>query len=102
MEQNALQQIAETIRDLVNPLDLVSGAKIEHTLCADNIVVFKRTSTAALKQPQGIAHNYHHRFELLIPLEREGRVHIDGASYQLAPGMIYLMFPHQFHHFLAL
>lgn len=84
---------------LVNPADLFSGAKIEDTMVADNIIIFKRTSTDMLR-PQGVTHNYHHRHELVIPLEKSGRIHVDGTSYHISPGMVYLIFPHQFHHYL--
>lgn len=68
-------------------------------MVADNIIVFKRTSTEMLR-PRGVTHNYHHRYELVIPLEKSGRIHVDGTSYQLSPGTVYLIFPHQFHHYL--
>ena len=78
------QRIGETIRGLVNPVDLFSGAKREDALVVDNVVVFKRTSAKMLR-PQGVTHNYHHRFELVIPLRKAGRIHVDGVGYMLAP-----------------
>lgn len=70
-------------------------------MLAQNVVVFKRTSTKMLK-PHGVTHNYHHRFELVIPLQKAGRIHVDGIGYTLAPGQVFLIFPHQFHHYLAI
>lgn len=93
------RRIGETIRGLVNPVDLFSGAKLEDTLLVQNVVVFKRTSVKMLR-PQGVTHNYHHRFELVIPLRKTGRIHVDGVGYMLAPGQVFLIFPHQFHHYL--
>ena len=87
------------LEHLSNPVNLFSGAKLEDTMLADNIIIFKRTSTDMLR-PRGVTHNYHHRHELVIPLEKSGRIHVDGTSYHLSPGMVYLIFPHQFHHFL--
>lgn len=92
-------KIGKSLEQLVNPVDLFSGAKLDDTTMADNIIIFKRTSTDMLR-PRGVTHNYHHRYELVIPLEKSGRIHVDGVSYQLAPGMVYLIFPHQFHHYL--
>jgi AraC-like DNA-binding protein len=94
-----LLQVSKTIRKLVNPIDYFSGAKLEDALLAGNIVVFKRTSTETLK-PRGVTHNYHHRFELVIPLVKAGRIHVDGTAYLLSPGQVFLIFPRQFHHYL--
>jgi AraC-like DNA-binding protein len=93
--------LAPLARRIVNPADLFSGAKIEQALLAQNVVLFQRTSVAELK-PHGVTHNYHHRFELVIPLRVAGRIHVDGADYALAPGTAFLIFPHQFHHYLGL
>ncbi|OAM90455.1 AraC family transcriptional regulator [Termitidicoccus mucosus] len=93
------QKIAGDIRALVNPVNLFSGAKLGETLVADNVVIFKRTSVEMLR-PQGVTHNYHHRFELVIPLVQAGRIHVDGHDYMLDRGCVYLIFPHQFHHYL--
>jgi AraC-like DNA-binding protein/quercetin dioxygenase-like cupin family protein len=89
------------VRRLVNPVELFSGAKLADVLLVDNVVVFKRTSTKMLK-PQGVTHNYHHRFELVVPLQTAGRIHVEGIGYTLAPGQVFLIFPHQFHHYLEI
>ncbi len=91
--------IAAATEHIVNSADLFSGARIRDVLIADNIVVFKRTSASMLR-PHGVTHNYHHRFELVLPLVREGRIHVDGVSHRLVPGQAVLIFPHQFHHYL--
>ena len=91
--------IASLTERIINPADLFSGVRIRDVLLADNIVVFKRTSAAMLR-PQGVTHNYHHRFELVVPLERGGKIHVDGVSHTLLPGRAVLIFPHQFHHYL--
>lgn len=93
--------LADVVRRLVNPVDLFSGAKWADVLVAENVVLFKRTSTKTLK-PQGVTHNYHHRFELVIPLQTAGRIHVEGNGYTLAPGQAFLIFPHQFHHYLEI
>ena len=96
---NPLTRTAELLRGIINPVDLFAGARIEDTLLANNVVVFKRTSPEMLK-PAGVTHNYHHRFVLIVPLVKPGRIHVDGTGYLLNPGQAYLIFPHQFHHFL--
>lgn len=94
-----LTGVANAAKGLVNPINLFAGAKIEDTLVCNNVVMFKRTSPEMLK-PSGVTHNYHHRFVLIIPLVKSGRIHVDGTGYLLHPGHTYLIFPHQFHHFL--
>lgn len=95
------RKVGAAISGLVNPVDLFSGAKQEDALIAENVVIFKRTSAGMLK-PHGVTHNYHHRFELVIPLRTAGRIHVDGTGYSLAPGQVFLIFPHQFHHYLEI
>ncbi len=91
--------IASIVDRISNPTDLFSGARIADALLADNIVAFKRTSAAMLR-PHGVTHNYHHRFELVLPLVRGGRIHVDDVSHRLMPGQTILIFPYQFHHYL--
>jgi len=93
------QRIGAVIRELENPADLFSGERLEDIILVQNVVLFKRTS-AKMFRPHGITHNYHHRFELVIPLRQAGRIHVDGIGYTLEPGQVMLIFPHQFHHFL--
>jgi AraC-like DNA-binding protein len=93
------QRVDLITRELVNPVDYFSGAKLADAMVADNVVLFKRTSAKMLK-PQGVTRNYHHRFELVIPLQKSGRIHIDGTAYLISPGQVFLVFPHQFHHYL--
>ncbi|MDF9826506.1 AraC-like DNA-binding protein [Ereboglobus sp. PH5-10] len=95
----ACDRIGKSLNRLVNPADLFSGAKLEDAAVADNIIIFKRTSPDMLR-PRGVTHNYHHRYELVVPLQKTGRIHVDGVPYQLTPGMACLIFPHQFHHYL--
>ncbi len=92
-------RLGETIRGLVNPVDLFSGARLGDDLLVGNVVLFKRTSARMLR-PQGVTHNHHHRFELVIPIRQSGRIHVDGVGHLLAPGQVFLIFPHQFHHYL--
>lgn len=91
--------ISSAMERISNPVDLFSGVRIGDVLLADNIVVFKRTSTEMLK-PHGVTHNYHHRFELVLPIVKGGQIHADGLSFRLNPGHAALIFPHQFHHYL--
>ncbi len=95
----AFRKIGRVLAGLVNPVNLFSGAKLGEALVADNVLLFKRTSTEMMR-PHGVTHNYHHRFELVIPLSKAGRIHVDGRSYMLDCGRTCLIFPHQFHHYL--
>jgi len=68
-------------------------------MAPDNIVFFKRTDTIDFK-PEGVINNYHHRFELVVVLEKAGPVRIGERSYLLQPCEAALIFPNQFHHYM--
>lgn len=96
---NKFLKIDRGLKELVNPINLFSGAKLDDAVVADNALLFKRTSTEMMR-PHGVTHNYHHRFELVVPLSKSGRIHVDGRDYMLGRGQTCLIFPHQFHHYL--
>lgn len=81
------------------PASLFSGMRLEHSFAPDNIIFFKRTHTRALA-PEGVSNNYHHRFELVVVLDRGGPVRVGNATHVLSPGESILIFPHQFHHYM--
>jgi AraC-like DNA-binding protein len=99
LNDNLFRKIELSLRELVNPINLFSGAKLDEALVVDNVLLFKRTSTEMMR-PHGVTHNYHHRFELVVPLSKAGRIHVDGHDYMLGRGRAHLIFPHQFHHYL--
>lgn len=99
LNDNIFHKIDRDVKDLINPVNLFSGAKLNDALVVDNVLLFMRTSTDMMR-PHGVTHNYHHRFELVIPLSKAGRIHVDGRDYMLDRGRAYLIFPHQFHHYL--
>lgn len=81
------------------PANLFSGLRVADAFCPDNVILFRRTSTAAFV-PSGTSTNYHHRFELVVVLKQSGQARIDDSSWQLQPGECILIFPHQFHHYM--
>lgn len=87
------------IAALPTPISLFSGLRIRDALAPDNIILFKRTHTRALR-PEGVSNNYHHRFELVVVLDRAGPMRVGNASHLLHPGEAMLIFPNQFHHYL--
>ena len=95
----SLPSIRQTLQALGPPASLFSGLRIEQALAPENIILFRRTDTAALR-PEGVSNNYHHRFELVIVLEKAGPVRIDRLTHTLQPGECALIFPNQFHHYL--
>lgn len=95
----AAQAIKRSLAELGPPASLFSGLRIEQSLAPDNVILFRRTDTAALR-PEGVSNNYHHRFELVSVLEKAGPVRIDRATYELQPGECALIFPNQFHHYM--
>ena len=94
-----LKKIEENLQKMPNPANLYSGVKLESSLWVNNVVLFKRT-WREMAHPTEVSHNYHHRFVLVLPIKGAGYVHVDGFSYFLKPGLVYMVFPYQFHHFL--
>ncbi len=92
--------IREIIHDLQKPPGLFSGLTWNRAMVPDNIVFFKRTDAAAVRSVLGVSSNYHHRFELVVVLERSGPARIGENTYRLDPGECVLVFPHQFHHYM--
>lgn len=68
-------------------------------MAPDNIILFKRTNVASFK-PDGVSNNYHHRFELVVVIEKAGPVRIGESTYLLQPQEAALIFPNQFHHYI--
>ncbi len=91
--------LKRAIKRIPPPTSLFSGLTLERAMAPDNLVFFTRTDTAALR-PEGVSDNYHHRFELVMVLEKAGPVRIEETSYLLQPGEAALIFPHQFHHYM--
>jgi AraC-like DNA-binding protein len=81
------------------PANLFSGLNWSHAMAPDHIVFFKRTDVSAFK-PEGVSNNYHHRFELVVVLEKAGPIRIGDANFLLHPGEAALIFPNQFHHYM--
>jgi AraC-like DNA-binding protein len=97
--KSSVQLLAQTLRTLPPPASLLSGLHIGHSLAPDNIVFFQHTDAAALR-PAGVTHNYHHRFELVVVLEKAGPICIGRFTYALEPGECAVIFPNQFHHYM--
>ncbi len=95
----ALGSVRLALHGIKPPGDFFSGAMLSQGMAPDNILFFKRNSTEAFR-PEGVNDNYHHRFELVVVLEKAGPVRIGETSYLLNPGEAVLIFPHQFHHYM--
>jgi AraC-like DNA-binding protein len=77
------------------PKSFFSGLRRHQGLSPDNVVLYRRSKADTVKE----ATNFHHRFELAIPLEKGAAVRIGEVAYHLDPGECALIFPHQFHHY---
>jgi len=95
-------QLLESIHILVDPVAAPSnyyfGLTWKQSALPDNVVVFRRTNPAYFKL-KGEGCNYHHRFELVIPLQASGVATIDDNDFFLKPGSCALVFPNQFHRY---
>jgi len=81
------------------PRHFFAGRQLDEGLTPDNILLFRRGDTSAFR-PEGVMDNHHHRFELVLVLQRPGPARIGEAMHLLSPGQAALVFPFQFHHYL--
>jgi len=79
-------------------INYYSGITWSQSSLPDNIVIFRRNNTRYF-QMEGKGSNYHHRFELVIPLLASGIATLDDHSFHIAPGECALVFPHQYHRY---
>lgn len=83
------------------PVSYFAGLSLRRAMQPDNIIVFNRRDTTDLQSAAGgVSTNFHHRYELVVLLEKSGLVRIGEVSYELRPGEAALIFPNQFHHYL--
>ena len=94
-----LKRLHDAISRLEAPKDLFAGLKLKDAFVPDNILFFKRTHTRAFA-PGGVNNNFHHRFELVIVVEKGGAARIGNHTCFLNPGEAVLIFPNQFHHYM--
>ena len=95
----SLDCIHEAMTGLEPPKDLFSGLSLKGAFAPDNILFFRRTHTSDFR-PEGVSNNFHHRFELVVVIRKEGPARIGNHSHILSPGEGILIFPNQFHHYM--
>ncbi|MGE9291349.1 MAG: AraC family transcriptional regulator, partial [Puniceicoccales bacterium] len=97
--KDLLRPVRKMTRDMEPPISLFNGLRIHQSPAPDNIIFFQRTDVAAFR-PEGVSHNFHHRFELVCALEGSGPARIGEQTHQFEPGDCALVFPNQFHHYI--
>jgi len=96
----SLHSLRRAVESLSVPESYFSGLTLHDAMQPENIIFFNRTDAGALQSVEGVSANFHHRFELVVLLEKGGSARIGEASYCLHPGEAALIFPNQFHHYL--
>jgi hypothetical protein len=97
--ESEIREVRDAIARLPSPESLFSGLRLTDAFAPHNIIFFKRTHTQALV-PEGVSNNFHHRFELVVVLEKGGPIFVGHSSHKLVPGEGALIFPNQFHHYM--
>jgi len=93
------EPLRRRLEALPAPRHFFAGQALAGGLTPDHLLLFRRRDTSAFR-PEGVMDNHHHRFELVLALQRSGPVRIGEATHLLAPGQAALIFPFQFHHYL--
>lgn len=97
MEKIDLEPLERIVKGLPEPRSFFRGLMPTHFELPNNLILFQRVHASMLGQE----HHYHYRFVLIVLLRTEGTVVVDNRSFEVRPGEALLVFPHQFHHFLA-
>ncbi len=90
------ESVKRMVTDIPEPTDHFSGRRILESMVPDNILAFHHARVSEFR-PSGVSNNYHHRFELLIVIERGGPIRIGKEGYRIEAGEAFLVFPNQFH-----
>jgi AraC-like DNA-binding protein len=88
-----LRQMAGEVPE---PKSFFSGICILQALVPDNIITYYRPRVSEIF-PSHVSANYHHRFELLVVIDRGGVIRVGDGKYRIEPGEAFLIFPNQFH-----
>ncbi len=82
--------------EIPEPRTFFSGTRTAEVLFPDNIIAYHRKRISELRASH-VSANYHHRFELLVVLERGGIIRVGDSQYLMEAGEAFLIFPNQFH-----
>ena len=82
--------------EVPEPRSFFTGIRTMDALMPDNIITYYRSRISEIKSSH-VSANYHHRFELLVLMERGGIIRIGDSQYLMEAGEAFLVFPNQFH-----
>jgi AraC-like DNA-binding protein len=92
-----LESLERMALEIPEPKSFFKGIASAPFELPNNLVLFQRPHSGLLGQE----HHYHYRFVLIVNIKTDGIVVLDNRSFDLRSGEALLVFPHQFHHFLA-
>ncbi len=82
--------------EIPTPSNYFHGLQMRNLTLADNILIFHRTDRSFLNI-RNFESRPHHRFVLIVNDQTKGRINVDGDTYHIEPGQIFLIAPLQFH-----
>jgi len=100
MPQPARTTLESAAATLPHPATPLLGRRPGPLVLPDNIICFQRRSTRELNHPRR-GRALHHRFVLILALRGGVPVCVDDRVIPLEPGEGLLVFPFQFHHYVA-
>lgn len=96
---SARHHLGDLLGRLVSPqVPLLEGRRGDVGALPNNVICFQRTRRAELQGTHS-GQFLHHRFTLILSIEGDAQVSVDGATHLLGPGEALLVFPFQFHHY---
>ncbi|MBF0431923.1 MAG: helix-turn-helix transcriptional regulator [Fibrobacteria bacterium] len=100
MTPSQLKNIKNLARKITNPKSYFRGVPLMEMELPKNLLMFHRCKKEDFDLQ--LAFHYHDRFVLIINLQTEGKLVVDGVRFDFKPEQAYLVFPYQFHHYLEI
>ncbi len=101
MEEGPYEKLKEQALEVQAPKSYFRGRTPEKLSLTENLLIFTRTTREGLQQ-KTFELRPHPRFVLVLALECEGMVSIDGKAFHLPEQHGLLVFPYQFHQFIEI
>lgn len=89
-----VEQLKQAAAGIPPPKDYFVGLPVPSLMMPRNVLVFSRTRWQGISKTE-----CHHRHVLVANGMTTGRVVVDGMTYRLDPGQVFLIHPHQCHQY---
>ncbi|RKX75422.1 MAG: hypothetical protein DRP87_14575 [Spirochaetes bacterium] len=94
------ERLIRKIEEIKEPVDYYTGTLPISIEIPKNVLLFSRKTPKKLRTYSTHSQDYHYRNVLIINFKTAGTVIVDARRYFLMPQYAFLIFPHQYHHYI--